>query len=110
MRAACFAPSSLEKRGVMEGGWLQAGSFHFNEKILALIGHYSMNFTIFNPLLQNEPCNGDSGRKGTCYTEQECGDLGGKKVGSTCADGFGVCCQCKSCRTTHIIDVLQYYK
>jgi len=51
-------------------------------------------FPLFNVVkFENEPCNGDSGRKGTCYTEQECGDLGGKKVGSTCADGFGVCCQ-----------------
>ena len=32
MRAACFAPSFLQKRGVMEWGWLQVGSSHFNEK------------------------------------------------------------------------------
>ena len=32
MRAARFAPSFLQKRGVMEWGWLQVGSSHFNEK------------------------------------------------------------------------------
>ena len=32
MRAACFAPSFLQKRGVLEWGWLQVGSSHFNEK------------------------------------------------------------------------------
>ena len=32
MRAACFALSFRQKRGVLEGGWLQAGSSHFNEK------------------------------------------------------------------------------
>ena len=32
MRAACFAPSFLQKRGVMEWGCLQVGSSHFNEK------------------------------------------------------------------------------
>ena len=33
MKALCFAPSFLQKRGVMEGGWLQEGSSHFNEKL-----------------------------------------------------------------------------
>ena len=32
MRAACFAPSFLQKRGVLEWGWLQVGSSHINEK------------------------------------------------------------------------------
>ena len=32
MRAACFAPSFLSIRGLLEGGWLQAGSSDFNEK------------------------------------------------------------------------------
>ena len=32
MRAACFAPSFLKKRGLLELGWLQVGSSHFNEK------------------------------------------------------------------------------
>ena len=31
MIAACFAPSLLQKRGLMEREWLQAGSSHFNE-------------------------------------------------------------------------------
>ena len=33
MRVNCFAPSFLQKRGVLEWGWLQAGSSHFNKKI-----------------------------------------------------------------------------
>ena len=36
MRAACFAPSLLQKRGVMKRGWLQFGSSHFNEKFSLL--------------------------------------------------------------------------
>ena len=38
MRAACFAPSFLLKRGALEWGCLQIGSSHFNKKILTLIG------------------------------------------------------------------------
>ena len=34
MRAACFAPSFLQKRGVLEWEWLQVGSSNFNEKFL----------------------------------------------------------------------------
>merc|ERR1712242_12466 len=51
-------------------------------------------FPLFNVVkFKNDPCDGETGRKGTCYTQQECEDLGGKKVGDTCAEGFGVCCQ-----------------
>ena len=32
MRATCFAPSFLQKRRVLEWGWQQVGSSHFNEK------------------------------------------------------------------------------
>ena len=33
MIATCFAPSFLQKRGVLERGWLQVRSSHFNEKL-----------------------------------------------------------------------------
>jgi len=44
---------------------------------------------------ENKPCNTGSNndRMGTCYTQQECDNLGGKKMGDTCAEGFGVCCE-----------------
>jgi len=48
-------------------------------------------FSIFQIIkFANEPCEGGT-RNGTCYTKQECDDVGGKDSGS-CADGFGVCC------------------
>jgi len=48
-------------------------------------------FSIFQIIkFANEPCEGGT-RNGTCYTKQECDDLGGTDSGS-CADGFGVCC------------------
>jgi len=40
---------------------------------------------------ENGPCNGASGEQGTCFSQKECGDLGGSASG-TCANGFGVCC------------------
>jgi len=40
----------------------------------------------------NDFCESTSNsRNGTCYTSQECSDLGGT-AGSSCAEGFGVCC------------------
>jgi len=40
----------------------------------------------------NEFCTSTTtSRNGTCYTSQECSDLGGT-AGSDCAEGFGVCC------------------
>merc|ERR1712038_1742373 len=40
----------------------------------------------------NDLCSSSStSRNGTCYTSQECSDLGGT-AGSDCAEGFGVCC------------------
>jgi len=38
----------------------------------------------------NSHCTGSS-KNGTCYTRQECDNVGGVQDG-TCADGFGVCC------------------
>ena len=35
-----------------------------------------------------------SGRNGTCYSAEECGDRGGDASGE-CAGGYGVCCVCK---------------
>jgi len=49
-------------------------------------------FSIFQiTKFANGPCKGDGTKNGTCYTEQECTDIGGTKSGK-CADGFGVCC------------------
>ena len=43
----------------------------------------------------NDFCESTSNsRNGTCYTSQECSDLGGT-AGSSCAEGFGVCCTCE---------------
>lgn len=48
-------------------------------------------FSIFQIIkFANEPCVGNT-RNGTCFTKQECEDLGGTDSGS-CADGFGTCC------------------
>jgi len=38
----------------------------------------------------NSHCTGSS-KNGTCFTRQECDNIGGTQDG-TCADGFGVCC------------------
>jgi len=38
----------------------------------------------------NSHCTGST-KNGTCYTSQECENIGGVQDG-TCADGFGVCC------------------
>jgi len=38
----------------------------------------------------NSHCTGTS-KNGTCFTRQECDNIGGTQDG-TCADGFGVCC------------------
>lgn len=49
-------------------------------------------FSIFQiTKFANAPCKGSGTKNGTCYTEQECSDIGGTKSGK-CADGFGVCC------------------
>ena len=40
---------------------------------------------------ENGVCNGTDNKYGTCYTEDECEDKGGKASGS-CAEGYGVCC------------------
>ena len=39
----------------------------------------------------NTMCLTSSNSNGTCYTQQDCHDKGGKPMG-TCASGFGVCC------------------
>ena len=54
-------------------------------------------------LFQNAECytSESSGSEyGTCYTPSECTDLGGTGFG-TCAEGYGVCCICKSSQYTH---------
>lgn len=40
---------------------------------------------------KNDVCKATSAKNGTCYTSQECSNIGGSSSGS-CADGFGVCC------------------
>jgi len=48
-------------------------------------------FNVFTVVrFPNDPCAGSS-KNGTCYTEAECDNKGGKNSGS-CAQGFGVCC------------------
>ena len=37
------------------------------------------------------PCTSTTGTNGTCYSSNECSNLGGTASG-TCASGFGVCC------------------
>merc|ERR1712004_173186 len=50
------------------------------------------NLPIFQVVrFPNDPCTGDSTRNGTCYTAEECSNLGGTNTGS-CAEGYGVCC------------------
>lgn len=39
----------------------------------------------------NEPCIGNAGKNGTCYTSEECTSKGGSAAGN-CAQGYGVCC------------------
>ncbi|XP_059098987.1 uncharacterized protein LOC131893073 [Tigriopus californicus] len=39
----------------------------------------------------NDPCIGNAGKNGTCYTPEECTAKGGSAAG-TCAQGYGVCC------------------
>ena len=51
--------------------------------------------SVFNIVkFANEVCNGTDNKYGTCYTEDECEDKGGKASGS-CAEGYGVCCTFK---------------
>jgi hypothetical protein len=56
-----------------------------------LLGYASCALPIFQVVkFTNDVCTGTS-RNGTCYTTQECTDLGGTSEGN-CAEGFGVCC------------------
>lgn len=45
---------------------------------------------------QNSLCTTEMPQTGTCYTPNECSDLGGI-ASQSCASGFGVCCICKNC-------------
>jgi len=52
------------------------------------------SFSLFNVVqFKNEACQAvsDANLQGTCYTSQECTDLGGTADGN-CANGFGTCC------------------
>ena len=46
---------------------------------------------------ENTECAGTSGDNGTCFTSNECTEIGGTADG-TCASGFGVCCVLKVMR------------
>ncbi len=51
----------------------------------------------------NEVCNSsESGMAGVCYTSSECTAGKGRAAG-TCAQGFGICCICKTLSITWII-------
>ena len=50
-------------------------------------------FTVIR--FKNEACKSGSGSNGTCYSSGDCSAHGGQASGS-CAQGFGVCCLCKS--------------
>ena len=53
----------------------------------------SFSVSLFNVVtFPNDPCDAGS-RNGTCYTKEECSQLGGTNDGS-CAQGYGVCCTC----------------
>jgi len=55
-------------------------------------GRTSKFLNLFSVIrFSNEPCIGNNGRNGTCYTEKQCREKGGVESGS-CAGGFGVCC------------------
>ena len=44
----------------------------------------------------NTECAATSGDNGTCFTSNECAEIGGTADGS-CASGFGVCCVLQVC-------------
>jgi hypothetical protein len=51
----------------------------------------------------NTECAATSGDNGTCFTSNECAEIGGTADGA-CASGFGVCCLlqvCTGCVVTH---------
>ena len=43
---------------------------------------------------ENTECAGSAGDNGTCFTSNECTEIGGSADGA-CASGFGVCCVLK---------------
>ena len=49
----------------------------------------------------NTECAATSGDNGTCFTSNECSEIGGTADG-TCATGFGVCCLLQ-------VDMSSYY-
>jgi len=73
--------------------------FHIFVAILATISlceaeesRLKKAFSVFNIVkFKNDACAGSDMKNGTCYTEAECSDRGGKSSGS-CAEGYGVCC------------------
>jgi len=71
---------------------LSPGKEDFNTTTSTNSGRISKFLNLFSVIrFSNEPCIGNNGRNGTCYTEKQCRDKGGVESGS-CAGGFGVCC------------------
>ena len=66
------------------------------EKCLVGVAVLSL-FTVVQ--FANQPCAAASGDNGTCLTLAECASRGGLASGP-CAGNFGVCCVCKSARTS----------
>ena len=53
----------------------------------------------------NTECAATSGDNGTCFTSNECSEIGGVADG-TCATGFGVCCVLQVCFLDYYMDLL----
>ena len=77
MRAARFAPSFLEKRGVLEWGWLQVGSSHFDEIFSLSIGRTLKDVltSTFSWLGQKNFEFGIHRRLESCVLFQKCANL-----------------------------------
>jgi len=73
---------------VMVGDWAVADS---RMDMDSLNGNRDPKLSVFQVVkFTNSHCIGGS-KNGTCFTRQECDNVGGVSDG-TCADGFGVCC------------------
>jgi hypothetical protein len=63
--------------------------------------HEGKSISIFNVVkFPNDACQGSGNQNGTCYTAEECSNIGGVNAG-TCAEGYGVCCTISLTCTTN---------
>jgi len=84
----CNAVLALSLTVVMVGDWAVADS---RMDMDSLNGNRDPKLSVFQVVkFTNSHCIGGS-KNGTCFTRQECDNVGGVSDG-TCADGFGVCC------------------